>query len=109
LIRNIKIITAASFMAMFFLGVGGALIGSAARDIGLTAAQIGVLIAVQNLGFMLSVGVAGALADARPKPKLLLAGSLVLAFAFLTFPWRLRPPNAARSVDRSRNLATIQW
>lgn len=85
LIRNIKIITAASFVAMFFLGVGGALIGSAARDIGLTASQIGVLIAVQNLGFMLSVGVAGALADARPKPKLLLAGSLVLAFAFLTF------------------------
>ncbi|MCU0502672.1 MAG: MFS transporter [Anaerolineae bacterium] len=85
MIRNIKIITASSFVAMFFLGVGGALIGSAARDIGLTAVQIGVLIAVQNAGFLLSVGVAGALADTHPKPRLLLIGSLCLAIAFLTF------------------------
>jgi MFS family permease len=85
LIRNIKIITASSFVAMFFLGVGGALIGSAARDIGLTASQIGVLIAAQNAGFLLSVGVAGALADTHPKPRLLLIGSLCLAIAFLTF------------------------
>jgi predicted MFS family arabinose efflux permease len=85
LIRNVKIITASSFVAMFFLGVGGALIGSAARDIGLTAPQIGVLIAAQNAGFLLSVGVAGALADTRSKPRLLLIGSLCLAIAFLTF------------------------
>ena len=85
MIRNIKIITASSFVAMFFLGVGGALIGSAARDIGLTASQIGVLIAAQNAGFLLSVGVAGALADTHPKPRLLLIGSLCLAIAFLTF------------------------
>jgi len=85
LIRNIKIITASSFVAMFFLGVGGALIGSAARDIGLTASQIGVLIAAQNAGFLLSVGIAGAMADTHPKPRLLLIGSLCLAIAFLTF------------------------
>ena len=34
---------------------------------------------------MLSVGVAGALADTHPKPRLLLIGSLFLAIAFLTF------------------------
>jgi len=85
LIKSIKIITASSFVAMFFLGVGGALIGSAARDIGLTASQIGVLIAAQNAGFLLSVGVAGAMADTHPKPRLLLIGSLCLAIAFLTF------------------------
>ena len=85
MIRNIKIITASSFVAMLFLGIGGALIGSAARDIGLTASQIGVLVAAQNVGFLLSVGVAGAMADTHPKPRLLLIGSLCLAIAFLTF------------------------
>ena len=85
MIRNIKLITASSFLAMLFMGVGSALIGAAARDIGLTAAQIGVLIAVQNLGFVFSVIVAGALADTRPKPKILFIGSLILGISFLTF------------------------
>jgi FHS family glucose/mannose:H+ symporter-like MFS transporter len=70
---------------MLFMGVGGALIGAAARDIGLTVSQIGVLIAAQNLGFALSVIVAGARADTGSKPRILLIGSLILGVSFLTF------------------------
>jgi len=85
LIKNIKVITASSFLAMLFMGVGSSLIGAAARDIGLTAAQIGVLIAVQNLGFVFSVTISGALADTKSKPKILFFGSLILGVSFLTF------------------------
>lgn len=85
MIRNVNIITAASFLAMLFMGVGGALVGSAAREIGLTPGQIGVLLAIQNLGFAVSVTVSGALADARPKTTILFIGSLILASAFLAF------------------------
>lgn len=85
MIRNVRAITAASFLAMLFMGVGGALVGSAAREIGLTPTQIGLLITLQNLGFAVSVTVSGALADTRPKTAILFAGSLILATAFLAF------------------------
>ncbi|MCX6029323.1 MAG: MFS transporter [Chloroflexi bacterium] len=85
MIRNHKTITASSFGAMFFLGVGASLIGAAARNLGLTASQIGLLIAAQNVGFMLSVFVAGALADTHSKPRILCIGSLILAGSFFTF------------------------
>ena len=55
MIKSVKLITASSFLAMFFMGVGSAIIGAASRDIGLTAAQIGLLIAAQNVGFIFSV------------------------------------------------------
>lgn len=85
MIRNIKAITLSSYLAMFFLGVGVSIIGAAAQNIGLTPAQIGLLIAVQNVGFMLAVFVAGTLADSYEKPKILLVGSLMLAVSFFTF------------------------
>jgi predicted MFS family arabinose efflux permease len=84
-IRNIKAITASSYVAMLFLGLASSLIGAAARNIGLTPSQIGVMIAVQNVGFGLSVWLSGALADTRPKPRLLMVGSLILGVSFLTF------------------------
>jgi fucose permease len=86
-IKNIKAITTSSYLAMFFLGVGASLIGAAARSIGLTPYQIGLLVAVQNVGFILLVLLAGALADTVQKPRLLLVGSLFLAFSFFTFYW----------------------
>lgn len=85
MITNVKIITASSFLAMFFLGVASAIIGAAARNIGLSPVQIGLLIAVQNLGFMVAVAASGFLADSRDKPKILLWGSLILAISFFTF------------------------
>jgi fucose permease len=78
-------LTAASYLSMLFLGVGGALIGAAARNIGLTPFQIGLFLAVQNIGFMFGVAVAGTLADRHEKPRILLAGSLILALAFALF------------------------
>jgi fucose permease len=84
-IKNIKAMTLSSYLAMFFLGVAASLIGAAAREIGISPAQIGLLVAVQNIGFILSVSLAGALADIYEKPKILLVGSLLLAFSFLTF------------------------
>jgi hypothetical protein len=45
MIRNIKAITASCYVAMFFLGVSASLVGAAARNIGLSPYQIGLLIA----------------------------------------------------------------
>jgi fucose permease len=84
-IRNIKAITASSYAAMLFLGLASSLIGAAAQNIGLSPSQIGLMIAVQNVGFGISVWLSGALADTRPKPRILVIGSLVLAVSFLTF------------------------
>jgi predicted MFS family arabinose efflux permease len=84
-IRNIKAVTASSYIAMLFLGLASSLVGAAARNIGLSPSQIGLMIAAQNVGFGLSVWLSGALADTRPKPRLLTVGSLVLGVSFLTF------------------------
>ncbi len=85
MIRNVKAITGASYLSMFFLGVSASLIGAAARNIGLSAYEIGLLIAVQNVGFVLSVSISGALSDTYQKPRILLVGSVILGFSFLTF------------------------
>ena len=77
--------TGLSFGAMFFIGVGITVLGAAARNIGLTAYEIGVLQTIQNIGFMASVLVVGAMADSFSKPRLLLSGSLILAAAFFLF------------------------
>lgn len=85
MIKNIPVITASSYLAMFFLGFCSALVGAAARNIGLTPYQIGLIIAVQNLGFMVGVLIAGALADSHSKPRILLVGSLILSVALFAF------------------------
>jgi fucose permease len=85
MIRSVKAITASCYLSMFFLGVSASLIGAAARNIGLSPYEIGLLIAAQQVGFLLSVSVSGTLSDTYQKPKILFAGSLILAFAFLTF------------------------
>jgi predicted MFS family arabinose efflux permease len=85
MIRNVKAITASSYLSMFFLGVAASLIGAAARNIGLSPYQIGLMLAVQNIGFMPSILLSGALADTYEKPKILFVGSLILAVSFFTF------------------------
>jgi MFS family permease len=70
---------------MFFLGVGSTIVGAAAGNIGLSAYQIGLLLAAQNLGFFGSVVTAGALADNVEKPRLLLVGSILTCVAFFLF------------------------
>ena len=85
MIRNVKAITGSCYLAMLFLGIGGAVVGAAARNIGLTASQIGLILAIQNVGFGLAVWLAGALSDTTSKTRLLLIGSLILGFGFLTF------------------------
>jgi MFS family permease len=84
-LRSTKVLTSSAYMSMFFLGVSGALIGAAARNIGLSPFEIGLMIAIQNVGFMLSVSITGTLADTHEKPKIMLVGSLILAFSLLTF------------------------
>jgi FHS family glucose/mannose:H+ symporter-like MFS transporter len=83
--RSIKALTASAYLSMFFLGISNALIGAAARNIGLTAFQIGLFLTVQNIGFMIGVSVSGALSDTYDKPRILFIGSLVLALSFFTF------------------------
>jgi len=85
MIRSTKAITGSCYLAMLFLGIGGAVVGAAARNIGLTASQIGLILAVQNVGFGLAVWLAGALSDTTSKTRLLLIGSLILGFGFLAF------------------------
>lgn len=85
MIRNPRAITAASFASMFFLGVGFSIIGAAARNLGLTPTEIGILLAAQNVGFGVSVAVSGALADTHSKPVILAVGSAITALAFFLF------------------------
>jgi fucose permease len=70
---------------MFFLGVGAAIIGAASRNIGLSPFQIGLLLATQNVGFILSVITVGTLADSADKARLLFAASLILTVSFFFF------------------------
>jgi len=85
MIRNRNILTMSSFTAMFFLGVGAAIIGAASRNIGLSPFQIGLLLATQNIGFILSVITVGTLADSADKARLLFAASIVTAVSFFFF------------------------
>ena len=102
MIYNRKIITSSSFLAMLFLGVGYSLVGAAARNIGVTPAQIGLLLAAQNVGFGVAVAIAGALSDTQPKPRILLIGSILLAAGLLGFSCRthLLGQPAGRDADR---------
>jgi len=85
MIKNKPIITATSYTSMLLLGVAATLIGAAARNIGLSPYEISLMIMVQNLGFMVSVMLFGALADTYSKPRILMIGSLILAASFLAF------------------------
>lgn len=85
MIKNIKSITLATYFTMFFLGVASSIIGAAARNIGLSPYQIGLLTSIQNVGFMISVSISGAFADTHDKPKILAIGSLILASSFFGF------------------------
>ena len=85
MIRNRNILTMSSFTAMFFLGVGSAIIGAASRNIGLSPYQIGLLLATQNIGFILSVITVGTLADSTDKARLMFAASLIIAVSFFFF------------------------
>ena len=78
MIRNRNVLTMSSFTAMFFLGVGSAIIGAASRNIGLSPYQIGLLLATQNIGFILSVITVGTLADSTDKARLMFAASLII-------------------------------
>jgi fucose permease len=85
MIKNKSLITASSYTSMLLLGVAATLIGAAARNIGLSPFEISLMIMVQNLGFMVSVMISGAMADTYSKPRILMIGSIVLSAAFLTF------------------------
>jgi fucose permease len=85
MIRNRNVLTMSSFTAMFFLGVGSAIIGAASRNIGLSPYQIGLLLASQNIGFILSVITVGTLADSTDKARLMFAASLIIAVSFFFF------------------------
>jgi MFS family permease len=83
--NNIKALTASSYMSMLFLGVSTGLIGAIATNIDITPFQIGLFLAIQNVGFMIAVSISGALADSVEKTRILLVGSLILALSFFTF------------------------
>ena len=85
MVKNTSIITSSSYISMLLLGVAATLIGAAARNIGLSPYEISLMIMIQNVGFMVSVMISGALADTYSKPKILMIGSLILSAAFLTF------------------------
>jgi fucose permease len=82
------VITASSFLAMFFIGVGTAIIGAASRNIGISPYHIGLLIAMQNIGFGFSVVTFGTLADRFEKTRLMLLASLVMSLAFFFLYFR---------------------
>ncbi len=53
MIRNVKALTASSYLSMFFLGLTVTVIGAAAKNIGLSPTQIGLMLSVQNVGFIM--------------------------------------------------------
>jgi FHS family glucose/mannose:H+ symporter-like MFS transporter len=83
--KSIIALTLAAYLSMLFLGVATSLVGAAARNINISPFQIGLLLTIQNVGFMLAVWISGTLADTHQKPKILLVGSLILAFSFFAF------------------------
>jgi FHS family glucose/mannose:H+ symporter-like MFS transporter len=83
--KSIIALTLAAYLSMLFLGVASSLVGAAARNINISPFQIGLLLTIQNVGFMLAVWISGTLADTHQKPKILLVGSLILAFSFFAF------------------------
>ncbi|MDW8070913.1 MAG: MFS transporter [Anaerolineae bacterium] len=85
MVRNVKALTASSYLSMFFLGFMSTLVGAAARNIGLTPFQIGLMLAFQNVGFVISVSISGALADVREKPRLLFWGTLAVVAGLMVF------------------------
>jgi len=85
MLHNRNVLTTSSFAAMFFLGVGSAVIGAASRNIGLSPFQIGLLLAFQNIGFILSVITVGTLADSVDKARLMFAASLITAVSLFFF------------------------
>jgi MFS family permease len=85
MIRHRGVLTASSYLSMFFLGVGTAVIGAASGSIGHTPYQTGLLISVQNLGFIVSVLASGTLADSSDKARLMSAGSFLLAVSFFLY------------------------
>jgi predicted MFS family arabinose efflux permease len=85
MIQNRGVLTGSSYASMFFLGVGTAVIGAASGSIGLTPSQTGLLISVQNVGFIVAVLGSGALADSSDKARLMAAGSFLLAVSFVLY------------------------
>jgi len=85
MIRHSGVLTVSSYLSMFFLGVGTAIIGAASGSIGHTPYQTGLLISVQNIGFIVSVLVSGALSDSSDKARLMSGGSLMLAVSFFFY------------------------
>jgi len=85
MIKNKAVLTISSYTSMYFLGVSGTIIGAAAKNIGLNPYQIGIIIAIQNLGFIISVIISGSLADTMNKTKLLSIGSFILGISFILF------------------------
>jgi MFS family permease len=96
MIRHRGVLTGSSYLSMFFLGVGTAVIGAASGSVGHTPYQTALLITVQNIGFIVSVLATGALADSSDKARLMSAGSLLLAISF--FFYYLWPPYALNLV-----------
>jgi len=85
MIRHRGVLTASSYLSMFFLGVGTAVIGAASGSIGHTPYQTGLLISVQNVGFIVSVLASGTLADTSDKARLMSGGSFLLAVSFFLY------------------------
>ncbi len=82
-VRKVSL-TGSSFASMFLLGVGLAVIGAAAPAIGLRAAQVSVLLTVQNAGFVASVLLFGYLSDVRSKTRILALAATIVAVTYFS-------------------------
>ncbi len=85
MIQNRSVVTGTIYTSMFFLGIVIAVVGAAARNIGLSTSQIGILVSAQNIGFMVGVLTASALADSMQKTRIMLIGSVMLMTSFAFF------------------------
>lgn len=74
-----------AFVSMFFLGLGVTLVGATAQNVGIAPEQVGILITIQQLGFLSSVALAGSMADRKSKTAILTVGCVMVAVGIYCF------------------------
>jgi len=82
-VRKVSL-TGGSFASMLLLGVGLAVIGAAAPAIGLRAAQVSMLLTVQNAGFVAAILLFGYLSDIRSKTRILALAAAIVAVTYFS-------------------------
>lgn len=79
------LITLACYGAMTFLGIGFAIVGATASEVGISASQLGILLALQQVGFAIGLVLSGLAKSNRARARILSLGCFIMAAALAAF------------------------